>query len=270
MWPSEESVSEHIVPILIESGINWIVADEAILFKSLRRKKRDTNLLYQPHMVSTKEGKLDIIFRDRNLSDLLGFVYYSWKTENAVADFMKHLQNIAKTYKEEDVLVTIAMDGENAWEYYTNDGHDFLELLYQQLSDATFVKTTTVSEYLKTHPAVFNIKRLAAGSWIYGVFDKWIGSPYKLLAWEWLARSRSELKEFLAREPENSRTRELALKQMYILEGSDWYWWAGEDPGGDFDALFRMHLTNFYNIIGKEPPQYLEKPLQPEIIPDKK
>jgi alpha-amylase/alpha-mannosidase (GH57 family) len=263
MWPSEESVCEHILPILIGSGINWIVTDEAILFKSLKRKKRDTNMLYQPHCVTREEGKLNIIFRDRNLSDLLGFVYYNMKAEIAVADFMKHLQDIAKTYKSEDVLVAIAMDGENAWEFYTNDGHDFLELLYRQLSEATFVKTTTVSEYLKTHPPKFDIKRLAAGSWIYGEFGKWIGNPYKVLAWEWLARARKELQDFLTKEPGNSRTKELALKQMHILEGSDWYWWAGEDPNGDFDRLFRMHLTNFYNIIGIDPPEYLNKPLKP-------
>jgi alpha-amylase/alpha-mannosidase (GH57 family) len=182
------------------------------------------------------------------------------KPEAAVADFMKHMQNIANAFKDRDVLVAIAMDGENAWEYYTNDGHDFLELLYTKLSEADFVKTTTVSEYLKDHPPKFDIKRMAAGSWIYAEFGKWIGNPHKVLAWEWLAKARKELADCSDLPKDKS---ELAWKQMRILEGSDWYWWAGEDPNGDFDRLFRMHLVNFYSIIGKNPPEYLSKPLQP-------
>ena len=259
MWPSEESVSEHIMPFIAEAGIDWIVADEAILFKSLRRKKRDTNLLYQPHYIKTNKGNVSIVFRDRNISDLIGFEYHKMKTEAAVDDFMIHLQNIHETFKDEDVLVTIAMDGENAWEFYPNDGHDFLELLYKKLSESTIVKTTTIRDYLKRHPAQYEIKRLAAGSWIYGEFGKWIGNPYKVKAWEWLAHARSELEG--AKLPLFKRA--LAWKQMYILEGSDWFWWYGEDPHGGFDRLYRAHLSNLYSIIGKDPPDYLKSPLVP-------
>ncbi|MCX5701455.1 MAG: glycoside hydrolase family 57 protein [Candidatus Omnitrophica bacterium] len=258
MWPSEESVSEHILPLIIESGISWIVTDEAILFKSLKKKKRDTALIYQPHLLKREEGSLNIIFRDRNLSDLIGFVYDKWQAKAAVENFMQHLKNISETFKKEDILVTIAMDGENAWEYYTNDGHDFLEMLYQRLSEADFVKTTTVCEYLKTHPAELEIKRLAAGSWIYAEFSKWIGSPYKNKAWEWLAMAREELGSSKLQAP--SSKLELAWKQIYIAEGSDWFWWYGENHE-DFDQLFRMHLSNFYTLIGKEIPDYLKTPL---------
>ncbi|PIS34457.1 MAG: glycoside hydrolase family 57, partial [Candidatus Omnitrophica bacterium CG08_land_8_20_14_0_20_41_16] len=240
IWPSEESVSERVLPFITESGINWIVTDEVILFKSLKKKKRDTNLLYQPHLLNREEGALNVVFRDRNLSDLIGFVYYNWKAEKAVDDFMNHLEDINKAFstkggsayggKSENILVTIAMDGENAWEYYANDGHDFLGLLYQRLSESKTIKTTTVSEYLKNHPAKSKIKRLASGSWIYGNFNKWMDNPYKAKAWDWLLAARQELEQ----------TNKLALKQMYILEGSDWFWWYGEDPDGAFDRLFRM------------------------------
>jgi alpha-amylase/alpha-mannosidase (GH57 family) len=253
MWPSEESVSEHILPLLMQVGINWIVADEVILFKSLKKKKRDTHLLYQPYLLKRKEGNLKIIFRDRNLSDLISFVYHKQKTENAVSDFMKHLENIYLEFKDQDILVTIAMDGENAWEYYSNDGRDFLHLLYKTLSEAKFVKTTTVNEYLKTHPQSEEIKYLAAGSWIYGDFGKWIGNPKKLRAWEYLAKARQELEAF--------DKLSLAWKQMYAVEGSDWFWWYGEDSDGGFDRIFRMHLANLYTIIGKQIPDYLNKPI---------
>ena len=258
MWPSEESVSEHIVPLIIQAGINWIVTDEAILYKSLKKKKRDSAFFYQPYLLKREEGSLNIVFRDRNLSDLLGFVYHAWKTENAVDDFMKHLENISLAFKEQDALVTIAMDGENAWEYYPNDGWDFLGLLYQKLSDSKIIKTTTIAEYLKKNPPHLEIKRLATGSWIYAEFGKWIGNPYKLRAWEYLAKARQELEDPKLEVP--AQNLELAWKQMYICEGSDWFWWYGENHF-DFDKLFRLHLSNFYTLIGKSIPEYLNRPL---------
>ncbi|MDD2752509.1 MAG: glycoside hydrolase family 57 protein [Candidatus Omnitrophica bacterium] len=259
MWPSEQSVCEHILPFIIDAGINWIVADEAILFRSLKAKKRDTRLLYQPHLLKREKGSLNIVFRDRNLSDLLGFVYHRWIAKDAVNDFLKHLENIATAYKNEDALVVLAMDGENAWEYYSNDGHDFLELLYQELSKSEFVKTVTISEYLQKYPAKHEIKRLAAGSWIFGDFGKWIGNPTKIKAWEYLAAARKELQSNSEKIP--SQNLDLAWKQMHICEGSDWFWWAGEDPHGGFDILFRQHLSNFYTLIGKDIPDYLNRPL---------
>ncbi len=257
MWPSEESVSEEILPFIINSGVKWIVTDEAILFKSLKSKKRDTRLLYQPHLLKRKEGDLHIVFRDRNLSDLIGFVYHNWKAENAVNDFINHLEVINKAFKDSDILVTIAMDGENAWEYFTNDGHDFLNLLYKRLSESKTIKTTTISEYLKKYQARTDIKHLGTGSWIYGNFDKWMNNPYKTKAWDWLLAAREEL------ENNENNVNELAIKQMQILEGSDWFWWYGEDPDGSFDRLFRMHLSNLYSIIKREPPEYLKFPLKP-------
>ncbi len=256
MWPSEEGVSEHILPYIIESGIKWIVTDEAILFKSLKIKKRDTKLLYQPHLLKRKEGQLNIVFRDRNLSDLIGFSYANMKEIDAVNNFMGHLENINKAFKNQDTLITIAMDGENAWEYFRNDGHDFLDLLYKRICESEFIKTTTISEYLKLNPAKRVIKRLSAGSWIYGEFGKWIGNPHKVKAWEWLAQARKAIGK-------TKNPSDLAWKQMYILEGSDWFWWAGEDPDGSFDRLFRLHLTNLYTLIKKDPPAYLAEPLTP-------
>jgi alpha-amylase/alpha-mannosidase (GH57 family) len=261
MWPSEEGVSEHILPYIIESGIKWMVTDEAILFKSLKLKKRNTQLLYQPHLLKRKEGDLNIVFRDRNLSDLIGFVYHQMNEKDAVNNFMEHLENINKAFsakggKEKDILVTIALDGENAWEFFRNDGHDFLELFYQRISDTDFIKTTTISEYLKLNPAKRIIKRLSAGSWIYGEFGKWMGNSHKTKAWEWLTQARKAMGA-------TKNPSALAWKQMYILEGSDWFWWAGEDPDGSFDRLFRLHLTNLYTLINQKPPAYLSSPLTP-------
>jgi len=268
MWPSEEGVSEEILPFIIKSRIKWIVADEAILFKSLKTKKRVTKLLYQPHLLKRKEGELNIVFRDRNLSDLIGFSYHKMKEMDAVINFMTHLENIDKAFKGKDTLVTVAMDGENAWEYFRNDGHDFLELFYQHISEAPFVQTTTISEYLKNNPAKSEIKHLSPGSWIHGEFGKWIGSPSKVKAWEWLAEAREAIQCHCEKPRSGGEAiLKLAWKQMYILEGSDWFWWAGEDPDGSFDRLFRLHLTNLYKLINKEPPAYLTNPITEPISP---
>jgi alpha-amylase/alpha-mannosidase (GH57 family) len=262
MWPSEQSVCEQIVPMLIKSGIKWIVADEGVLFKSVktRKKTRDTRFLYQPHLLKREEGQMSIIFRDRNLSDLIGFTYHHWKAEDAVKDFLYHMDNTYNVFKKQDILLTIAMDGENAWEYFRNDGHEFLELLYERLSETSYLKCVTISEYLNLHPAKHHIHQLAAGSWIYSEFGKWIGNPYKTKAWEWLAAARAAMEELIQ---SGKPVSDLAWKQMMICEGSDWFWWAGEDPMGDFDRLFRMHLSNLYTIIGVPAPDYLKTPLEP-------
>ena len=169
---------------------------------------------------------------------------------------MKHLENIDKAFKGKDTLVTIAMDGENAWEFYRNDGRDFLELFYQHISESDFVKTTTISQYLKLNPPQKEIKRLSAGSWIYGEFGKWIGNPYKVKAWEWLVSARKAISK-------TKNPGDLAWKQMHILEGSDWFWWYGEDPDGSFDKLFRLHLSNLYKMLKIDAPEYLSSPLTP-------
>jgi alpha-amylase/alpha-mannosidase (GH57 family) len=260
MWPSELAVSEHILPLFMKAGVRWIVADEAILYRSMRSSRRDTRLLYQPHLLKREEGSLNIVFRDRNLSDMIGFNYYNWKPEDAVKDLMGHFENINAAFKGADTLVTIAMDGENAWEYFLNDGHDFLERWYEKISESKFMRTVRLGEYLKENPPSHRIRRLAAGSWIYGEFSKWINNPYKNKGWEYLTAARTELQSLV---DAGHHVPKQAWKQMYILEGSDWYWWLGEDYPGYFDRLFRMHLSNFYSLIGKSAPEYLKKPIVP-------
>ncbi|MBL7081416.1 MAG: glycoside hydrolase family 57, partial [Candidatus Omnitrophica bacterium] len=145
--------------------------------------------------------------------------------------------------------VCVALDGENAWEYYKNDGRDFLKLLYQRLSQTPNLETTTVSGYLKRYPAGEDIKYLKPGSWVYGNLNKWIGSPLKNKAWEELIEARKEL-EHVEDNISEDKLR-MAWKQIYILEGSDWFWWYDDTEEDTFDKLFHMHLSNFYKIIEK-------------------
>ncbi|MDD5618107.1 MAG: glycoside hydrolase family 57 protein [Candidatus Omnitrophica bacterium] len=254
MWPSEESVAQQIMPFFIENGINWIVTDDTVLLKRLKKNKRTPEILYKSYNLKVKDGAINVLFRDKNLSDLIGFIYQYWETEKAAADFMSHLNSIRNHFKDEDCLVVIALDGENCWEYYKNDGRDFLNLLYTKISESDFIKAVTVSEYLSLKPEQGKLKEIAAGSWINGDFMKWIGNPAKNRAWQLLFEARKALEEMPNAPP-------LAWKQIYILEGSDWFWWYG-DKHKQFDELFRMHLKNFYKIIEKTPSANLDEPLE--------
>ncbi|MGD9014786.1 MAG: glycoside hydrolase family 57 protein [Candidatus Omnitrophota bacterium] len=261
MWPSEQAVSEHILDLFIQSKINWIISDEAILFKSLGKKKRTTAYLYKPYQLKRKSGEINIVFRDRNLSDLISFVYHRQDTKQAVGDFLNHLKNIDKHFKEKDPLVVIALDGENAWEYYKHDGWDFLKHLYHKLSTSDFLQTTTISEYLLKSPPKDNLAYLSPGSWVAGNFNKWIGAKPKNIAWELLTKAREELGQIANRDtqPAISDKLNLAWKQVYIAEGSDWFWWYGDTDDKTFDQLFRMHLGNLYHLLDKSAPEQLSK-----------
>ena len=149
MLPSEQSVAQQIIPFFTENKINWIVTDETILLKRLKKNKRTPEIIYKSYNLKIKEGSLNILFRDKNLSDLIGFVYQHWDTAKAVEDFMSHLTSIHNHFRDKDCLVVVALDGENAWEYYKNDGKDFLNMLYAKISGSDFIKAVTVSEYLK-------------------------------------------------------------------------------------------------------------------------
>ncbi len=253
MWPSEQAVSPEVMPILAKSGLQWIVVDEGLLWKTFKKIKRDGRLLYRPYCVKIKNDSLAVIFRDRYLSDLIGFEYQHWPTKDAVDNFMFHLLKIKEYFGDADCFVPIALDGENAWEFYRNDGRDFLKLLYGRLVETNYVKTVTVSEYLKNHAARHSLPALSPGSWIHSDFNKWMGHPAKNKAWEYLAQARNLLTEEHLKD-------ERIMKQIHILEGSDWFWWFG-DKNKAFDELFRLHLKNFYSLLGKSPDVDLNIPL---------
>ncbi len=267
MWPSEGSVSEDIARIIADAGIKWIATDEEVLARSLNRALRtpdgyltDAISLYSPYQF----GNLSILFRDHKLSDLIGFVYSGWKPERAVEDFMQKLTNIRSMLpSDRPYLVSIILDGENCWEYYSNDGHDFLRGLYSALSRDTRFKTTTISDFLEKFGSHEHLQRLHAGSWINANFGIWIGHEEDNTAWDYLSRARSDLEAFAKANPEKDISE--ALKAIYIAEGSDWNWWYGDehstDTEEDFDELFRGNLMQVYKAIGKEIPSYLYVPI---------
>jgi len=280
MWPSEGSVSEDIIPLISKAGIKWVASDEEILALSLGRSadRREANNvsatteLYQPYLVGERENQISIIFRDHTLSDRIGFVYANWDPQKAADDFVDKLLglklHLGKTNPKNN-FIPIILDGENAWEYYHNDGRDFLKALYAKLSAQPDIETTTVSEYLESFPPNKKIQKLFPGSWINHNFDIWIGHSEDNHAWDSLFAARSALLEFQNSAKGRGYDKDKiaqAWNEIYIAEGSDWCWWFGDEhqsPNNDkFDSLFRSNLTYIYELLELSPPTDLLKPIR--------
>ncbi len=284
MWPSEGSVSEQIIPLATRLGVKWIATDEEILFRSLRSTRqripravsKDTSALYRPYRMDVDDTRVFIVFRDHTLSDLIGFVYSGWDAEEAASDFVKRLHQIRGAIPENQLpraLVSIILDGENCWEYYPNDGHDFLTALYFKLSEDKLIRTTTVSGFLENCDDIPRLPHLFAGSWINHNFRIWIGHPEDNLAWDLLKKTRDALVEFERQEAEGPDRQEIlkkAWREIYIAEGSDWNWWYGDEHQGpgteEFDRIYRSHLLYVWELISREPPEELYHPVKSKFV----
>jgi alpha-amylase/alpha-mannosidase (GH57 family) len=267
MWPSEGSVSEQVIPIIAGAGIKWIATDEGILAHTLRKiESRSRSLsaeeLYQPYLMEKEGASLAMLFRNHFLSDQIGFVYYRWNVQDAVGDFMTHLDNIRLSLPDDgkNYLVTVILDGENAWEYYPGQGKEFLEAFYDRLSKDPMLRTVKIGEYLAENPPRKKLSKLFAGSWINDNFRIWIGHPEDNTAWKYLNAARLVLQET------DEGQAPVAWQELLIAEGSDWCWWYGDDHSSEndaaFDLLFRKHLKNIYHILNKPAPSYLESPIK--------
>ena len=278
LWPSEQSVSPEILPYITEAGFQWICSDEAVLgwtFKHIFHRNEVGNvyepeLLYRPYRLETPHGDLAIVFRDHRLSDLIGFTYGAMKPKEAASDLVGHLQAIAGMLKyrhesEQPWLVTIALDGENCWEYYHQDGKPFLESLYHLLNEHHSIKLVTVSEFLNKFPptATIHAGQLHSGSWVDGSFTTWIGDPAKNRAWDLLTAARETLGRYPEATEENNPE---VWEALYAAEGSDWFWWLGEGHSSNqdamFDQLFREHLTGVYEALNEPVPPNIFQELE--------
>lgn len=266
MWPAEGSVSDEAIEILHQAGIEWIATDQEILERSLMKLGEPTpgNSV---HRVFNSNSGVKMFFRDHGLSDRIGFVYSSWDADRAVEDLIRNLKRIREANKEhlDETVVSIILDGENAWEYFPDDGSDFLDLLYKSLNEDSEIETVTFGEAAGNVPAR-NLKTVFAGSWINHNFNIWIGHPEDNAAWDQLSLARSALVEYEKNNPDADRhVMETCWQQIYRAEGSDWCWWYGDDHrsahNAEFDWIFRRHLLAVYEFLGLDPPGSLHQPI---------
>jgi alpha-amylase/alpha-mannosidase (GH57 family) len=262
-WPSEGGVSQATLEILAEHGFIWAASGESVFHHSLGARENNAlvdSSLYQAYRV--KSGDPACFFRDDGLSDLIGFTYSDWHADDAVANLIAHLEKIALHTRDlPKPVVSIILDGENAWEHFPENGFYFLNTLYKRLADHPEMRMTTYSDYLADAPEVRSLNRLISGSWVYGTFSTWIGDADKNRGWEMLADAK---RAYDAAESQGRLDGEQLLAarhQLSICEGSDWFWWFGDynpsDTVSDFERLYRTHLSNLYNLLGMEPPEYL-------------
>lgn len=272
IWPSEHCVSPKMLDMFKNLGIEWTISDEGILSNSIETEfVRDfKGYLEDPyHLLKSYEYKngLKMIFRDAVIPNLISFEYPNHDAElaaNDLYDRIKVSQAKLLTSPDENHLITIAMDGENCWENYPQDGFVFLKKLYKLIEDDKSIETVLISDYLEKEKHHKSLNKIYAGSWINRNFKLWIDEPLKNLAWSYLKQVRDDFSAFVKKNPLNPNI-EQARKELFICEGSDWFWWYGEpnDSGRDniFDYLFREHLKNIYIFLDLEPPAYLDTPL---------
>lgn len=286
LWPAEGAVAQEIVKMVSDAGYRWMATGEPVLAKSIGldgfvRDAEDTvveaDALYRPYLVQGGRSEpVAIVFRDIRLSDLIGFEYSGTPGEAAADDLMDRLERIRTRLAEQTGgeggphLVSIILDGENAWEHYPNDGRDFLHALYRRLSESESIRTTTVDEFMAAFPEQRTIEELWSGAWFSSDYSTWIGEPEETKAWNLLGTVRNFLSLYEPRGRRETTPERLAEAQdnMYLAEGSDWFWWYGsdQDSGQDeyFDRAYRELLSNVYRALGEDVPDQLRVPIIPE------
>ncbi len=280
MWPSEGSISDSAVRRLIQHGVRWLASDEGVLARS-RLAGNDPPDPRHPYLVEADGERAALIFRNQRLSDLIGFTYMHWNPAAAAADFVEEVVRAGRLRPMaggRPPLVPVILDGENCWEHYPEDGIFFLRELYSRLAGDPRIETVTVSDYLERHPPERRIDRVYAGSWINHDYTIWIGHPEDNAAWDLLAATRATLERHTPPEwswrqmaaaaasepaaaasgsPERPALAK-AWRHLYIAEGSDWFWWYGDEHWCNhldvFDQLFRGHLIAAYEALGLEVP----------------
>jgi alpha-amylase/alpha-mannosidase (GH57 family) len=287
VWPAEGGVSQAALMLLAKQGFQWGATGEGVLANSLRHAYGDQALsaekyhLYKPYRVSDGQNALTMFFRDDRLSDKIGFEYSKWYGRDAVNDFVHELEQILHRHPEGSTpVVSIILDGENAWEYYPYNGYYFLSELYDAVAAHADIDMATFSDITQmlapvakmdaaaetmTPPAIVseNLPGVVAGSWVYGTFSTWIGDPAKNRAWDLLCEAKQSFDRVMADGLLNEEEKRAAEQQLADCEGSDWFWWFGDyNPShsvASFDLLFRRNLSNLYRLLKLPIPAALGK-----------
>jgi alpha-amylase/alpha-mannosidase (GH57 family) len=276
MWPAEGSISVETLEVFAEDGCGWAASGEGVLVNSLRRSSLVVHergqYLYRPYTLDTVADRMLCFFRDDRLSDLIGFEYSHWHGRDAAVHFIDQLNEISRHAAEgETPVVSVILDGENAWEYYPYNGFYFLDELYAQLEAHPNIHTATYSDFLKPDPVrtdrarTSSLPTIAAGSWVYGNFSTWIGCEDKNHAWDLLCAAKQSFDMVMSSGRLSQAEQEAADKQLCSCESSDWFWWFGDyNPANSvasFDRLYRHNLTELYRLLKLPAPISLSDPI---------
>ena len=274
-WPPELCLGPKTLGILAQEGIEWTISDEGILSDSInfgfvrdfKGNLNDPYHLLKVYEYQTKSNPIDVIFRDRSIANLINFEYAGIDAKMAANDLfdkIKVTQNKLLVSPDDTHLLTIALDGENCWENYQNDGNEFLANFYQMLENDESLETVLITNYIKEDRYKKALTKIHSGSWIDRTFQYWVGEATKNKAWNYLKETRDAYESF-AKENKKHPNLNAAYRELMIAEGSDWFWWYGEpnNSGQDFvfDYMYRERLKNVYILLDLEPPEYLNESL---------
>lgn len=286
MWPAEGGVSDAVIDLMAEAGVAWVATGQGVLENTLRRAPPDGpptdkgQHLYRPYRMPAVAENITCFFRDDRLSDLIGFEYAKWYGRDAVNNFVHELEQIlANSPSDEEPVVSVILDGENAWESYPYNGYYFLSGMYEALQGHQHIQMTTFGDYLSSressrgkgahgglkHARTGVLQTLVAGSWVYGNFSTWIGSPDKNRAWDLLCAAKQHFDKVLASGRLNEEEQAAAYRQLADCESSDWFWWFGDynpaETVASFDRLFRENLARLYGFLRLPAPEALSRPI---------
>jgi len=272
VWPAEGALSTPFLNLLAEHKVAWTASGQRVLANTLRKAGLPADapheFLYRPYHLAVEGHRLHCFFRDDLLSDLIGFEYKGWHGKDAATHFIAQLEQIRSHAPEgESPVVSVILDGENAWEYYPYNGFYFLDELYRALESQPSMRTVTFSEVLGDLGGAGGLTRplppLVAGSWVYGNLSTWIASEQKNRAWDLLVSAKQSYNLVMASGRLDETTMQAAARQLAICEGSDWFWWFGDyNPAqavAMFDRLFRTNLANLYRLLQLAPPAQLSE-----------
>ncbi len=277
MWPAEGGVSHAALSLMAENGVEWAATGQGVLANSLQVCELDATdkneYLFKPYRITNGEQDILCFFRDDQLSDKIGFEYAKMHTSDAVSDFVHALESIHQANNSSQIsqVVSVILDGENAWEYYPYNGFYFLQELYAALSNHPDIKMTTFSDIVDMYQSPTAAKDLvapvlpaiAAGSWVYGTFSTWIGSIDKNLAWDYLCAAKKMYDYVIDQNLLSTEELVACERQLAICEGSDWFWWFGDynssDSVSSFDKLYRRNLINLYTLLKQPVPEVLNR-----------
>jgi alpha-amylase/alpha-mannosidase (GH57 family) len=274
VWPAEGAVSEPLLEILAEHDCRWSASGEGVLANSLRHSYTAKPLpergryLYRPYRVEGKAGGVICFFRDEKLSDMIGFEYAKWFGRDAAEHFVRSLEDIGRSaLPGENPVVSVILDGENAWEYYPYNGYYFLNDLYEILEDHASIRTTTYRDHIASlkETEIASLPVLTAGSWVYGTFSTWIGDPDKNRAWDLLSAAKHSYDLVMQSGRLTDDEKAKAERQLASCESSDWFWWLGDYNSpyvvSSFDQLFRDNLANLYSLLKLAVPVSVLEPI---------
>jgi len=285
LWPSEGSISPAALEMACGTGFRWAATDEILLARAFGKfVSRDPegipiepDWFYRPYAAVTKSGSIPVFFRDHHLSDLIGFEYSRWDAHDAANNFIHNikgiydrLSSVNSGISDEEYVIPVILDGENAWEYFHDSGVLFLNILLKKLEQLRpNIEFVTFSDALQGISEVRELPGIPTGSWIDGTFRIWIGHQEDHAAWEMLSRVRTLLdskeKRFHQEGESDPSSLEKAREYIMVAEGSDWCWWYGDDHytphGPEFDRLFRHNIKAAYKEMGVIPPDSIDIPI---------